>query len=155
MSTLRATPKPSRRPGRKMGGLRNMRRGVASLEFALVLPIILLVLLAVVQFSTYLLGTQAIQAAAAVGAREATLPGATSPVVQQAVERSLNSWRFAAYVDPVVIEPTGWENLPTGSSVSVTVSVDADKAALNALRGTPGFDLTGKKVTARYVMRKE
>jgi len=155
MSTLRATPKLSRRPSWKMGGLRKMRRGVATLEFALILPIILLVLLAVVQFSTYLLGTQAIQAAAAVGAREATLPGATPPVVQQAVERSLGSWRFSADVDPVVIEPTGWENLPTGSSVSVTVSVDADKAALNALRGTPGFDLTGKKVTARYVMRKE
>ena len=131
------------------------RRGVLTLEFALLLPILLLVLLAVVQFSTYLLGTQAIQAAALIGAREATLPGATQIAVQEAVERSLDSWRFRADLDPVVVEPAGWESLPTGSGVTVTVSVDADKAALNSLRGSPGFDLAGKKIRARYIMRKE
>ena len=155
MTTPRAIPRRRCRPCRKIGGLRKLRRGVLTLEFALLLPILLLVLMAVVQFSTYLLGMQAIQASALVGAREATLPGATQSVVQQAVERSLGGWRFQGDIDAVQVEPAGWESLPTGSSVAVTVSVDADKAALNALRGTPGFDLAGKKIRARYVMRKE
>ena len=39
--------------------------------------------------------------------------------------------------------------------MSVTVSVDATKAALNPLAIVPGLDLSGKRITAQFVMRKE
>ena len=48
------------------------------MELILVLPVLLMVLLALVELGTYLLAAQAIQGAAMAGAREATLPGATS-----------------------------------------------------------------------------
>jgi len=140
-----------------MGDMGSMRKGVLSLELVMVLPILLLVLLAVVQFSTYLLATQAVQAAALVGAREATLPGATKESVHAAVGRALDGWRFKGSMgeDAVVIGPQGWEKAPTGQSVGVVVRVDAKKAATNSLKYLPGFAWTDEKITGKYVMRRE
>ena len=134
-----------------------MRRGMLSLELTIVLPILLLVLLAVVQFSTYLLASQAIQAATLVGAREATLPGATAEKVNTAVRQALAGWRFAGSLeeDDVEIQPAGWQTAPSGDSISVTVSVDADKAAMNSLMHLTGFAWTGEKIRGQYVVRKE
>lgn len=123
------------------------------MELVLVLPILLIVLLALVELGTYLLAVQSIQGAAMAGAREATLPGATSDRVTTAVVNALAGWSYAGqlgandiqYVDSSAIDGT----------VSVTVSVDATKAAVNTLALVPGLDLTGKKITAQFVMRKE
>ncbi|MBN1911723.1 MAG: pilus assembly protein [Pirellulales bacterium] len=130
------------------------RRAVLSLELVLVLPVLLLVLLAIFQMSTYLLATQAIQAAALAGAREATLPGASAEGIEHSVHRALGGWRFRDDVD-VTIRPDDWASLPSGEGVSVTVRVDADKAAINSLAILPGLSLEGKDITGQYVMRKE
>jgi len=134
-----------------------MRKGILALELVIVLPVLLLVLLAVVQFSTYLLATQAIQAAALVGAREATLPDATTQSVSASVHRALGSWRFEKNMgnDAVVIKPDGWQTARSGQSVSVSVRVDAKKAAYNSLRHLPGFAWTDEKICGQYVLRKE
>lgn len=117
----------------------------------IVLPILLVVLLAVVQISSYLLATQAIQAAALAGVREATLPGAAQERVRTAVRGALSGWSFAAAMHDDDIQITDL----SGDRVSVIVSVDADKAALNTLLHLPGFDLSGKKIRGHYIMRKE
>jgi len=146
------------RPTCKIGKLGNVRQGVLSLELAFVLPILLFAFLAIVQFSTYLLATQTIQAAALVGAREATLPGADENSVKGAVERALHGWCFKDDLDDLVIEPTApvnWKDLPTGSCLCVSVSVDADKACLHPLKGIAGLSLSGKKICGQYIMRKE
>lgn len=138
-----------------MGGLRitgSKKRGVLTLELALILPIILVVLLALVEISTYLIAAQAIQGAALVGAREASLPGATPDRVRGAVVAALGGWSYANTLGPNDI--TIADNAIDGS-VAVSVSVDADKAAVNPLWTVPGLDLTGKKIQAQFVMRKE
>jgi hypothetical protein len=122
-----------------------------SLELVIVLPILLVVLLAVVQISSYLLATQAVQAAAMVGVREATLPGAAQARVRNAVVGALAGWSFAAAMHDDDIQVA---DLPD-DRVSVTVSVDADKAALNTMLHFPGFNLSGKKIRGQYIMRKE
>ena len=144
-------------PSRRIGKRRRLRRGVLSLELTVVLPILLLVLLAVVQLSTYLLATQAIQAAALVGAREATLPGATPESVNAAVHRALSGWRFEGCLeeDDVVIRPHDWQTVPTGHCVGVMVRVDAKKASMLSLMHLAGFAWTDKKICGQYVMRKE
>jgi Flp pilus assembly protein TadG len=121
----------------------------------LVLPILLLVLLAVVQLSTYLMASQAIQAAALVGAREATLPGADDTTVRGAVRRALQGWRFKDCLgdEDIVIQPDDWQT--TSGCVGVTVKVDADRAAINALWKLAGISLAGKEICAQYVMRKQ
>ena len=129
-------------------------RGVLSLELVLVLPVLLLVLLAIFQMSTYLLATQAVQAAALAGAREATLPGASVEKIERSVHRALGGWRFRDDVD-VTVGPIDWTSLPSGEGVRVTVRVDADKAAINSLALLPGLSLEGKDITGQYVMRKE
>lgn len=153
-----ATSKPeSSHFMRKIGKLRKVRKGVLSLEMTLVLPILLLVVLAVIQLSTYLLASQAIQAAALVGAREATLPGATSQSVNLAIHQALDGWRFERSVGPddVVIKPNDWQTAPSGERVGVKVSVDAKDAALNALMRLAGFAWTDEKICGQYIMRKE
>jgi Flp pilus assembly protein TadG len=126
-------------------------KGSLSLELIIVLPILLMVLLAIVQFASLLMATQAIQGAAMAGAREATLPGVTPQRIRTVVSGALAGWSFvhALHDDDVQVA-----DLLDGS-VSVTVAVDADKAAVNSLLRLPGFDLSGKKISARYVLRKE
>lgn len=128
------------------------RSGSLSLELVIVLPILLTVLLAVVQISSYLMATQAIQAAAMAGVREATLPGAAVVArVRNAVAGALSGWSFVADLREDDIQIA---DLP-GGRVSVTVTVDADKAALNTMLHLPGFDLSNKKIRGQYIMRKE
>lgn len=122
------------------------------MELILVLPVLLIVLLALVELGTFLLATQAIQGAAMAGAREATLPGASYNRVSTAVVGALAGWSYAASLGPDNIQVV---DLPEQGSVSVIVSVDATKAALNPLAIMPGLDLSGTKITAQFVMRKE
>lgn len=133
---------------------RRSRRGVLSLELILVLPILLIVILATVEFGMLLASGQAVNAAAGVGAREATLPGATPAKVQAAVQRAVASWRFARRLDAVQISPAHPQDARTGDPVKVTVSVDSAAAAPNLLRFV-GVSLAGQKLSASYVLRKE
>jgi len=148
-----------------MGDLRRLRKGVLTLELALVLPILLLVLLAVVQFASSLMAIQTVQAAALVGAREAAMPGASETSVKEAVARALGPWRFGASVaaDPHGIEITpdadpsqpGWQSPPAGSPVAVTVRVEALRAAPGSLARLGGTSLRDRYFCGQYVMRKE
>ncbi len=128
------------------------KRGVLTMELILVLPVLLIVLLALVELGTYLLAAQAIQGAAMAGAREATLPSASYDRVSAAVVGALAGWSYAGSLGPDNIQVV---DLPAQGSVSVIVSVDATKAALNPLAIVPGLDLSGTKITAQFVMRKE
>jgi Flp pilus assembly protein TadG len=119
----------------------------------LALPLLLAVVLALVEIGTYLLAAQAIQAAAMVGAREASLPSATIDRVQSAVIASLSGWSYAGAIGSSDIQIVN--DVPVVGSVTVSVSVDADKAIVNPLAVVPGFDLTGKKISAQFVMRRE
>jgi Flp pilus assembly protein TadG len=122
------------------------------MELLLVLPVLLVVLLAMVELGTYLLAAQAIQGAAMAGAREASLPSATQDRVRQAVVGALAGWSYAATLGNDNIQVV---DLPAQGSVNVTVSVDATTAVVNPLAVVPGLDLTGKSITAQFVMRKE
>jgi len=136
------------------------RRGLLSVELIIALPLLLLVLAGAVQMALLLITHQALGSAAAVGAREASLPGSTQVQVQNAVNRSLAGWRFAPQLDNVLIqvgnEQPGAVPLPlvqTGESIAVTVSVPAAAAAPDLLKYV-GLTLADK-LSATSVMRKE
>ena len=123
------------------------------MELLLVMPVLLIVLLALVELGTYLIAAQAIQGAAMAGAREATLPGATVCRVRLAVVGALAGWSYAAQLGPDDVQFV--DNSAVDGTVSVAVSVDARRAAVNTLALLPGLSLTGKKISAVFVMRKE
>lgn len=137
-----------------MGRGGSARRGMLTLELVIALPILLLVVLAAIEFSILLMGNQAISAAAAIGAREASMPGATPRRVEAAVQRALRPWRFAGKIEPIVLEPPLPAQVPTGRPVSVTVRVRSTEVAPDLLKFI-GVSLAGQQLSSTYVARKE
>ncbi len=137
-----------------------LRGGVLTLEMILTLPILLLVGIAIVQFSLMLMGSQAVSAAAYSGVRDATLPGSSALSVFDAVQDALDGWSFQNDVEvlvfvndqPELAEPLIAAN--TGDKVSVTVRVNAARVAPNALRMI-GISIAETELHHTYVMRKE
>lgn len=150
----------------RMNTRRHNRRGaILSLELIMVLPILLVVLLATVEFGILLMSSQGVGAAASVGARNAALPSSSKATVTAAVATALDGYiwqgteEVVIYVDSgsgFVLDNNGsvLANAPSGSVVSVTVNVESDQAAPNLLKFF-GISLTGKELTTTYVTRKE
>jgi Flp pilus assembly protein TadG len=156
------------------------RKGaLLSLELVIALPVLLTVIFAAVEFSFLLLGSQAITAAANVGARQAALPSSTSSDVNYAVFSALQSWRWAQpnQLQVLVFVDTNGDgdlelvsdsfdsaaqqdpsnalaSAPTGTEVQVTVKLPSTTAAPNLL-SIVGLSLTGQELTASFVSRKE
>ena len=115
-----ASLNPFRRRGRD-------DRGAELIELAIVLPILLLVLAAIVDFGFLFQRWESLTNAAREGARIATLPG-YSGTAGGDVETRVRSYLSATGIPggPAVIPPVAYstETLPSGKTVSVaTVSV--------------------------------
>lgn len=145
-------PRTSRRKG-----------AVLSIELVMALPILLVVLLATVEFGILLMATQGVGAAANVGSRAAALPSSTRASVYAAVDNALSGWiwrgrhEVVIFVNGARVTPTSPDFLAsasTGAVVSVTVNVDMDDAAPDLLRYF-GISIAGKEITTTYVTRKE
>jgi Flp pilus assembly protein TadG len=157
---------------------RNRKGALLSLELVIALPVLLTVIFAAVEFTFLLLGSQAITAAANVGARQAALPSATADEVNHAVLQALGSWRWAQpnILQVLIFVEDGNGDLelvsnsfdseaeqdqlnklglaPTGTDVQVTVKLASTDAAPNLL-SIVGLNLTGQELTASFVTRKE
>lgn len=143
-----------------------------SLELVIALPVMLIVVFAAVEFSLLLLGSQAITAAANVGARHAALPSTTSEDVEEAVFQVLQSWRWAErdhlqvlisvngelVYDSQSMTETDPDNVlgeaPTGSEILVTLNLKSNQAAPDLL-SMVGLGLEDQELTASFVTRKE
>ena len=145
-----------------------------SLELVIALPVMLIVVFAAVEFSLLLLGTQAITAAANVGARQAALPSTTSEEVEEAVFQVLQTWRWAKsehlqvlisvdgdlVYDSQSMSPSDKDpqNIlgaaPTGSEVMVTLNLKSNQAAPDLLKVFK-LGLGDQELTASFVTRKE
>ena len=143
---------------------RNSRKGaVLSVELVMVLPILLFVLLAFIDFGLMLMSQQGLAAASSLGARHAALTWSTEASVVTTVDNALTGWSWKPNRELVVlvngskITLGGTDeiaNAPTGTVISVSVNVKTDKAAPNLLKWI-GIDTAGKDLTTTYVTRKE
>lgn len=154
-----------------------------SIELVIALPVLLIVVFAAVEFSFLLLGSQAITAAANIGARQAALPSSTSDDVRDAIFQALDSWRWAeddylqvlifvdqnnngvieeselAYdsQDNSTFDPPATDevaNAPTGTDIQVTINLPSDQAAPDLLT-LFNIGLAGEELTATFITRKE
>ena len=102
---------------------RARQKGVATIEFAFVAPIVFLIVLALFQFVSLLMSQNVLSAAAREGGRFASLPQTTSEdAVVVEVEERLRRGGINPNLVDVDVNPQALGNLNTGDAVSVLVT---------------------------------
>lgn len=123
------------------------RNGAATVEFAVVLPLLLLIIFGIIEFGHAFLTQYTISGAAYEGARTAVLPGSTNTLVTTKVANVLSGAGLT--YSSCITNPVNVTSAKAGDPVSVTVTV-----IYNPLSGLiPG--LNGKSLRGVAVMRKE
>lgn len=116
-------------------------RGAVAVEFALLLPLLVVILFGIIQFATTYHRQQGIHASAREGARLGSLPGTTSAQIEARVLDSLDDVPLAA-VPTITITPAAAQ--PCSSGVGADTVVVRVEAATNLdvpLWGTLQADL--------------
>ncbi len=134
-------------PSRKSVG-RRVRGGVAAAEFAVCLPIIVLLVLAIIESCTMIFLKQSLTVAAYEGVRTALEQNAAATDVRRTSQQVLTERRVQG--GTITISPNNFEALPVGEYVEVTVAAPAD---LNSV--IPGNFFRGKTLTGKATMMKE
>jgi Flp pilus assembly protein TadG len=124
------------------------RRGVATVEFAIIAPLFFLLVLGCIEFSRALMVQQILTNASRTGAREAiTLAGSESSAIEAA-----SNFASGASVGGINVNVTpNPATAPSGEMISVTVTVPYDNVTWLP---APWF-LGGRVLSATSVMRKE
>ncbi len=133
--------------------LNSRRPAVLSLELLFVLPLLFVLLLGMIEFSTLLSVRQQLVAASREGARVAAMGGDGSDV-DLAVRRFLGEGVLqCARIEARLNDESG-NPVASGEPVVVRVQITASKAVPDLLRWI-GVDLRDKELCAVTVMRKE
>ncbi|MCM2370963.1 TadE family protein [Aporhodopirellula aestuarii] len=123
------------------------RTGIAVVELAICLPLIVLIFFGTLETCRAIYLRQNLAIVAYEGARVGVLPGSSSAVVQQQCEMLLEDRGIDGY--DVVTSPTP-ETLQVGGTFQVTVTAQCDK---NTMIGSQLF--AGKVLSETVVMRAE
>lgn len=119
------------------------RRGVSTVEFAIVAPILFLVLLSVFQFAGILMNYNVLTAAAREGGRVASMPNtSSSQTVVSTVEARLQSCGINPDVATVSVTPATISGLSSGAELNVSVSVPLNQMGWIWAIAPPDVDLS-------------
>jgi Flp pilus assembly protein TadG len=130
-----------RNPNLPSGSLQRIRRrGVAATEFAVCLPIIVLLVLGTIEACSMVFLKQALAVAAYEGARTAIIPGATVDQVKAASIQVLKDRNIDGGV--VTVKPTNIDALNPGDFVDVTVSAPCNANSIVRNKFYKGRTLT-------------
>ena len=128
---------------------RRNRRGAAAVEFAVVSPVLFLLIFGMIEYGRMVMVQQVITNAAREGARKGVLDGTTNSDVTTVVSNYLTSASISGATTTVT--PTNPSNATYGGTVTVTVSVPYSKVSWLP----HNFWLGSKTLTATSVMRRE
>ena len=133
-------------------------RGTEVIEFAVVLPLLLLILTGIIDFGLLLQRYQVVTNAAREGARVAVLPGYTEPDVQQRVDQFLDAAGLTEAAPPATVGAPQTINVGGQCIIvrSVTVEYPYSYSAVGAVASVfdgTGFTRSGLEATA--TMRSE
>ena len=134
---------------KKFLGRWSKRRGVATVEFALTVPILFLVVFGLIEIGRGLMVDQLLSNAARDGARSAILGGATVSDVETAV----NSYLAGSYVSGAVVTVTPDPLTLAQGGDPVTVAVSVPYSAISWIP-TPKY-LQGITLESAVTMRRE
>lgn len=139
---------PSSTPKRQTKS--NERTAASAVEFAIVAPLLFMLVLGMIEFGRMLMVQQIMTNAAREGARKAVLPGATETQVYQTVDTYVNNSGINGHTRSVTPNPTA---ASSNSAITVTVSVTYDKVTWLPIGAVKW--LKEKRLTATVDMRKE
>lgn len=142
-------PAPHRKLEKLCRLCRRNRRGAAVVEFAVVAPLLFLLLFGMIEFGRMVMVQQVLTNASREGARRAVLDGATTASVTAAVQEYLSSGGIGGATVTVDPDPPG--SAGYGEPVSVTVEIGFDEVSWLP---APMY-LSGRQMTATTVMRRE
>jgi Flp pilus assembly protein TadG len=125
--------------GRELKG----ERGAAVVEFAIVLPLLVMFLLGIVQFSLMWNRQQALHAAAREGGRVAAIQTSTQDDIRDAVDQALTGTGFDS-TRVVSISPDTTQPCLDNQGATVTVTVTADSDLEIPFWNSMTMNLTGK-----------
>lgn len=126
----------------------NDRRGVAAAEFAVCLPVLVLLLLGMIETCSMVFLKQSLACAAYEGAHTALMPDATAADVRRVAEGILADRRIQGGV--VQVTPGNLASLPEGEYLEVTISAPTDRNGM-----IPGRFFRGQTLSSTAVMMKE
>ncbi len=144
---------PLTRTGKKVHKLfrsyRLFRRGAAVVEFAIVAPVLLLLVFGMIEYGRLIMVQQVLTNATREGARRAVLDGATTSAVTSVVTDYLSTSHISGAV--ITVTPNPPSNAAFGEPVTVSAQVSFSEVSWLP---TPMF-LSGKTMSATTVMRRE
>jgi Flp pilus assembly protein TadG len=125
------------------------RRGAAIAEFAVVVPVLILLFFGLLEFGRMMMVEQILTNAAREGCRKAVLPGTTSDDVTTVVNNYLSNSGISGANTPTVTPAPDSAN--AGDAITVTVSIN-----FNNVSWLPVPQWLGNKtISASVVMAKE
>jgi len=124
------------------------RRGVAATEFAVCLPVIVLLVLGMIECCTMIFLQQSLTIAAYEGVRTALEEDAVGSDVRRTSLQVLTERRVRG--GTIVVSPANIPAIPVGEYVTVTIDAPADSNAI-----IPGSFFRGRTLTASATMMKE
>lgn len=133
---------------RKFRQPKRNRRGVAAAEFAVCLPVIVLLVLAMIESCTMIFLKQSVTIAAYEGARIAVSENARAGDVQRASQQVIDD--RGVQNATITITPNNFQNLSIGEYIEVSVSAPANDNSV-----IPGNFFLGKTLSGTARMMKE
>ncbi len=130
------------------GQRHNVRRGVAATEFAVCLPVIVLLVLGMIECCTMIFLKQSLTVAAYEGVRTALEDKAVGTDVRRSSQQILTQRRVQA--GAITVNPADIPSTPVGQYITVTVSAPADRNSV-----IPGSFFRGRTLSASATMMKE
>jgi hypothetical protein len=124
------------------------RRGAAALEFALCLPMLLLLTFGIIETCDAIFLKQSLLLAAQEGARVAVVPGANDGNVRQQVRLILQA--RGVREESITITPGNFVNAPFGSLITVNVVARVEQNSISYM----GL-LSGRRVNGSCTMMME
>ena len=125
------------------------RKGAVAVEFAVILPLLILLVFGIIEFGRTMMVQQAIISASREGAREAALPDATITSVQTVVRDYLTSANIPVTTDQITVTPDP-ASAVNNEQITVVLAVP-----YNDIRWIPSRYFDGVNLRASTRMRSE
>jgi Flp pilus assembly protein TadG len=135
-------------PSKKRFVDRRKRRGIAAVEFAVVSPLFVAILLGTIEACSMVFLRQSVELAAYEAARVAIVTQTKTDQVQQAAKNVLDSRKVKDYA--IKITPTDFQGAPYGSFIQVEVTAPCSSNSL-----IPVMFYSGQNVVGQVEMMKE
>ena len=118
-------------------------RGAAAVEFALILPLLIMLVFGIIQFGVLFNRQQGLHAAAREGARIASLPNTNQTQIESRVTDALTGVSLSA-TPTITITPNVTQPCRDRTGLTVVVEVEAASTIEIPMWGTKSFNLSGR-----------